>query len=92
MITVLESSLRAPHRFAMLGELSSALNLAQMLPALALARRESARFAAASPIVVLPGFGTDDTSTLPLRHFLRRKGFAALRAGHESRGSTVGLV
>lgn len=65
----------------MLGELRTALNLAQMLPALALARRESARFAAASPIVVLPGFGADDTSTLPLRHFLRRKGFSGVVEG-----------
>lgn len=72
-------TLAPPRPLAMLRETRTALDLARMIPPLLSA---SLRPAPASAVVrpavmVIPGFGSDDRYTAPLRHYLNRRGFPA---------------
>lgn len=69
--------LKAPDKRLLLLEARAAIDLARMLGPLALAsaRRKSLRND--SLIIVVPGFGSGDRATFPLRRYLRHNGFAA---------------
>lgn len=68
--------LAPPSRVALWGELRVLRDLALMLPALRQRVPVAARLAAASPVLVLPGYGAGDVSTYPLRRHLARHGVA----------------
>ncbi len=73
----LVSELTPPSRSLFLLESRAALDAARMLPPLvaaSLSRREEAQ---EQLVIVVPGFGSGDRYTLPLRRFLKRKGFEA---------------
>jgi pimeloyl-ACP methyl ester carboxylesterase len=69
--------LAPPKRRSLLLESRTAIDLLRMTAPLlgAQLRRVAARDG--SHIIVVPGFGSDDRYTAPLRHYLRRLGFAA---------------
>lgn len=75
-MTQANQPLAAPSRRSMLLESRAAIDMARMLGPLV-----SAQFSCPDKrddlhIVVVPGFGADDVSTAPLRHYLRRQGFS----------------
>ncbi|MFK8054054.1 MAG: hypothetical protein AB8F65_13895 [Woeseiaceae bacterium] len=66
---------RAPSRWALLCESRAAIDIARMWGPLALSEvvkmsRDEARL-----LIVVPGFGADDSSTVPMRRFLKNKGY-----------------
>jgi len=61
----------------MLKEGRVALDILRMLLPLAGAHLRPGSAPASSPIIVAPGFGSDDRYTRPLRHYLKRLGFRA---------------
>jgi pimeloyl-ACP methyl ester carboxylesterase len=72
-----ETSLSAPRRANMLLEARSALDMARMVGPLVRAQLGRAASRDDLHVIVVPGFGADDYSTAPLRHYLTRRGFAA---------------
>lgn len=70
-------SLSPPRRRSLLLESRTAIDLARMVAPLVSVqlRRPAARDRAR--IIVVPGFGSDDRYTAPLRHYLNRLGFRA---------------
>jgi pimeloyl-ACP methyl ester carboxylesterase len=61
----------------MLLEARSALDMARMVGPLVRAQLGRAAARDDLHVIVVPGFGADDYSTAPLRHYLTRRGFAA---------------
>ncbi len=68
--------LAPPARHRMLLETRVVVDIARMALPLIGASLRSAREREGSHIVVVPGFGSDDRYTKPLRHFLSRRGHA----------------
>ncbi len=72
------TALAPPGRLSLLLETRTAIDLARMLVPLAGAQMRAASAPApTTPVLVLPGFGTDDRVMAPLRHDLTRRGYAA---------------
>ncbi|MEO0975213.1 MAG: hypothetical protein AAFX85_19155, partial [Pseudomonadota bacterium] len=71
------SPLSPPPAHALLGELRTVFDVVGMLGPLAASRLRSAPPAPTRTVVVLPGIGTDDRVTAPLRFYLRRHGYDA---------------
>ncbi|MFT4633775.1 MAG: pimeloyl-ACP methyl ester carboxylesterase [Candidatus Azotimanducaceae bacterium] len=71
------TTLTPPSKLAMLKEARVALDLIRMLLPLAGAQLRPAASPRGSPIIVAPGFGSDNRYTRPLRHYLQRLGFRA---------------
>ncbi|MEM7612365.1 MAG: alpha/beta hydrolase [Pseudomonadota bacterium] len=69
--------LQAPNPLAIIREARVGLDMAKMLLPLTGAQLRPRLPAQRTPIMVLPGFGSDDRYTLPLRHFLKRNGYRA---------------
>ena len=69
--------LAPPQRRALLLETRTAIDIAAMALPLLGAHVRPRRARRGSPIIVLPGFGSDDRYTLPLRRYLGRLGFRA---------------
>ena len=67
----------APSRFAFLGESRAAIDLARMWLPLAASECTKQPPKQDRFIMVVPGFGADDRSTLPLRRFLKNRGYRA---------------
>lgn len=72
-------SLAPPSRRAFLGEARVVRDVLQMVAkhGPTWLRKQPAQTATAQPIMILPGFGSGDAATWPLRRFLRAHGFAA---------------
>jgi len=66
-----------PSRGLFLLEARAALDAARMLPPLARASLTRRAAAASTRVIVVPGFGSGDRYTLPLRRYLQRLGFAS---------------
>lgn len=66
-----------PSRWALLGEARTALDLTRMWLPLAGAYLQPPVAARPFHVIVVPGFGAGDRSTLPLRRYLNRRGFPA---------------
>ncbi|MEL7046311.1 MAG: hypothetical protein AAGL66_15045, partial [Pseudomonadota bacterium] len=73
----LTSELTPPSRSLFLLESRAALDAARMLPPLVAASLGKRAEMQDQLVIVVPGFGSGDRYTLPLRRFLKRKGFAA---------------
>ncbi|MEM6774940.1 MAG: hypothetical protein AAF933_02100 [Pseudomonadota bacterium] len=73
----LTSELTPPSRSLFLLESRAALDAARMLPPLVAASLGKRAEMQDTLVIVVPGFGSGDRYTLPLRRFLKRKGFAA---------------
>lgn len=71
----LNTPLVAPRRLSMLRESRSAFDIATMFGPLVGAQLAPRPAQKAPLVIVAPGFGAGDYSTLPLRHYLYRKGF-----------------
>jgi pimeloyl-ACP methyl ester carboxylesterase len=69
--------LRPPSRLSLLGEARTAIDLGRMLLPLAAASLTAPRSPVTRDIIVVPGFGSDDRYTAPLRHYLNRQGHRA---------------
>ncbi len=69
-------ALTAPRRASMLLEARSAIDMARMVGPLVRAQLKRAASRDDLHVIVVPGFGADDYSTAPLRHYLKRRGFA----------------
>ena len=65
----------APARLSLLLEARTVVDVATMLVPLLRARRKVVE--PGSLVIVVPGFGSDDRYTLPLRHYLTRLGYQA---------------
>jgi len=76
VLTGPEAQLRAPSRIALLGEARIGLEWAAMKLALPSLRRTAPR-GDGGPVLVAPGFATDDRSTSSLRGFLGSIGYEA---------------
>lgn len=70
-------SLAPPKRRSLLLESRTAIDLVRMAGPLLGAQFRRAAARPGSHIIVVPGFGSDDRYTAPLRHYLRRLGFPA---------------
>ncbi len=66
-----------PRRRAMLLETRTALDVARMIPPLVDAHLRRPRAARNTQVIVVPGFGSGDGYTRPLRGYLKRMGFQA---------------
>lgn len=66
-----------PSRGLFLLEARAALDAARMLPPLARASLMRRAAPATTRVIVVPGFGSGDRYTLPLRRYLHRQGFTA---------------
>lgn len=66
-----------PRRRAMLLETRTAIDVARMIPPLLNSHLRPPRAARNMPVMVIPGFGSGDAYTRPLRAYLRRMGFHA---------------
>ncbi|MEN7343510.1 MAG: hypothetical protein AAAFM81_11225 [Pseudomonadota bacterium] len=73
--TDLDKAPAPPPRYLALGEGRAAIDLARMWLPLAASTLRRREIRDDRLVVVLPGFGTDDRSTLPLRRFLINKGY-----------------
>ncbi|MGB5622402.1 MAG: hypothetical protein WBN65_07915 [Gammaproteobacteria bacterium] len=71
------SPIAPPKRSALLLESRTAIDLARMLVPLIGAQLRPGNLRDASHVIVVPGFGSDDRYTAPLRHYLNRLGFRA---------------
>lgn len=69
--------LAAPRRSALWLETRTAVDLARMVAPLLSAHIRPRPARGGSHVIVIPGFGSDDRYTRPLRHYLKRLGFAA---------------
>jgi len=70
-------SLSPPRRRSLLLESRTAIDLARMVAPLVGAQLRRAPARNRAHVVVVPGFGSDDRYTAPLRHYLNRLGFRA---------------
>ena len=68
-------TMEPPPRRALVGEARAAVDAVRMLAPLAIAGWQR-RIDSEEHVIVVPGFGADDKSTLPLRHYLRKRGFS----------------
>ena len=73
----LKKDLSPPSRLALLAESRSAFDAVRMLAPLIGAQLSRAEQGASRRVVVVPGFGSDDRYTIPMRHFLNRQGYRA---------------
>ncbi len=64
-----------PPRRALVCEARAAIDAVRMLAPLAVAGWQR-QIDSGERVIVVPGFGADDRSTLPLRHYLRKRGFS----------------
>ena len=64
-----------PNRVNMLLEARSAIDLVRMVPHLIGAQLQRRDKREDLHVIVVPGFGADDHSMAPLRHYLRKQGF-----------------
>lgn len=71
------SNMAPPNRSLLLLEVRAALDFARMIGPLARASVRRKVPEHDSLTAVVPGFGTGDSSTLPLRRYLKRQGFRA---------------
>jgi pimeloyl-ACP methyl ester carboxylesterase len=76
-MTIPEATPTPPRRALFLLESRAALDAARMLPALVAAGTRRRPPDSAPHCIVVPGFGSGDAYTLPLRRFLKRQGFTA---------------
>ena len=68
--------LTTPRRASMLLEARSAIDMARMVGPLVRAQLRRTTSRDDLHVIVVPGFGTDDYSTAPLRHYLKQRGFS----------------
>lgn len=68
-------SLAAPSPRGLWREARTVLDLARMMAPLAGAQLRRRPVRNASPIIVVPGFRSDDRYSAPLRHYLKRRGY-----------------
>ncbi|MGB5211609.1 MAG: alpha/beta fold hydrolase [Gammaproteobacteria bacterium] len=71
------SSLAPPRRRALLLESRTAVDLARMVGPLVSVQLRRPVTRVGARVIVVPGFGSDDRYTAPLRHYLNRLGFRA---------------
>ncbi|MEM9183526.1 MAG: alpha/beta fold hydrolase [Pseudomonadota bacterium] len=81
MATRTPGTLSPPTKPQLLLESRAALDVLRMMPVLAGARLNAPKDNAGQPIMVIPGFGSGDSYTRPLRYFLKRLGYPAVGWG-----------
>ena len=74
-LTTKDLALTPPRRARMLLEARSAFDMARMVGPLVGARLRNSASRDDLHVIVVPGFGADDYSTAPLRHYLKQRGF-----------------
>ena len=75
-MTPSSTPLTAPSRHSLILEARAALDVVRMVGPLVGAQLTCSAERDDLRVVVIPGFGADDHYTAPLRHFLKRRGFA----------------
>ncbi len=81
MATNRPEALLPPTKPQLLLESRAALDVLRMVPVLAGARLSAPKGEVGQPIMVIPGFGSGDSYTRPLRYFLNRLGYSAVGWG-----------
>lgn len=75
MSVTTDDTIKAPRKSAMVLELRAAADFIRMSVPLVRAHLRHKPSIDVSPVIVIPGFGSDDRYTAPLRHYLGRLGY-----------------